>query len=226
MSQTNDKATPVDDDSEVNLEDLSIAQLRKYAALYRIALDRDSTKEDIVRILKAKAAKQNLVTVVDKDDDGMPKPGWSRINVSRDPMPGAGNYPIYINVNGYEITVPRGVTVDVPTKVVTTLNDAVEERLIANHDVPFNDPNHYTYQKVMRYPFQVIATTKGPDPRPGFEVQRAIQNKPRLKFKEVFGYWPTRPQLAEAHRDGLLRVNKNILENADIESLLQASASD
>ncbi len=214
------------DEGELSFDSLNIAQLRKYAALYRIPLERDASKADILRIIKAKAAKQDLVVTVEDKDDGSPKPGWSRINVSRDPMPGAGNFPIYVNVNGYEITLPRGVTVDVPTKVVATLNDAMEERLIANEDLPFNDPNRYTYQKVLRYPFQLIQTTPGPDPRPGYEIQRAVQNKPRMKFREIFKYWPSRQQLAEAQRDGLLRLNKEQLINADIGDLIAKSAEE
>jgi hypothetical protein len=211
-----------DGDEEIKFEDLSINQLRKYASLYRIALDRDSTKDDILRILKAKAAKQDIVQLPDLNS-AMPRPGYSRINLARDPMPGAGNYPVYMNVNGYEITIPRGVTVDVPNKVVTTLNDAVEERLIANHDVAFNDPNHYTFQKVLRYPFQLMAQSPGPDPKPGYEVQRAIQNRPRQKFRELFKYWPSNKQLLEAQRDGFLKLNKAQLLTVDSESLVSLS---
>lgn len=202
-----------EDSGEVDFDSMTIQQARKFASLFRIPIARDSTKEEIIQILKAKRSAQEMANVVVDTGTG-PKPGWTRINLARDSGNGS-TQPLYVNCNGYAVTIPRGVEVDVPHKVVNVLNDAIEQRLVENQDVPYNDPNRYSWQKVLSYPFQVLAMNPGPDPKPGYEAQKRVQMKPRKKFKDIFGYWPTHAQLIEAQKEGLLRLSAIEMRDMD-----------
>lgn len=190
----------------MNLDQLSIQSLRKYAALYRITLPKDATKAGIIEIIKAKRNSQDMAVVVE-DTSGRPKPGWTRMHLHRDPMPGAQNNPVFVGANGYNVTIPRGVDVDVPDKVISVLNDAVEYRLVENLNEPINSPNRWEYKPVLSYPFSVLDRNPGPDPRPGFEKGKAATMGPRIKFKELFGRWPSHAELLEAQKEGLLKIN-------------------
>lgn len=226
MSQVENTQIESDDD-ELAFDDMTIQQARKYAALYRMTLDKNSTKAEIIELLKAKRAKIDIAKVVDPDaNNGRPKPGWTRIHVARDPMPKASNQPIYVNCNGYQITLPRGIDVDVPHKVVQVLNDSVEQRLVEDHNLAYNDPNRFSYQKVVCYPFQILDRNPGPDPRPGFERHKEIALRPRMKFRELFGYWPSSQQLLDAQRDGLLKIKREALGTNSIEDIISIGYED
>lgn len=189
---------------EMSLDDLTIQQARKYASLYRIVVPKDATKEDIIAILKARRNARDMALIVDEGSQG-PKPGWARITIHRDGNVGASNNPVYIGANGYNVTVPRGVEVDVPIKVVGVLNDSVEERLVEVVDA--QGQMKWEYKKIMCYPFQVHTMTPGPDPRPGFEKGKAAAMRPREKFREKFGRWPSREELLDAQKHGLIPVD-------------------
>lgn len=196
------------EEDDVKLEDLSIAALRKYAALYRLTVAKTSTKEDIINIIKQKRNSQDMALIVDEETAGSgPKPGWSRIQLHRDPTPGAENHPLYVGCNGYNIAIPRGVDVDVPNKVVGVLNDATEQRLVENYSAPSGSAERWSYQKQLSYPFSLIAMNPGPDPRPGYEKGKAAAHRPREKFRELFGRWPTHGELLEAQKEGLIKVS-------------------
>lgn len=206
MSQVDEDVTNGDAEGSTELETLSIQALRKYAALYRINLPKDANKERIVEIIKAKRNVQDMALIVEEGSTG-PAAGWSRIHVHRDPTPGATNNPVFVGANGYNVTIPRGVDVDVPIKVVGVLADAVEHRLVENYQAPLGAPERWEYKKMLSYPFSVVATNPGPDPRPGFERGKASTMGPRIKFRELFGRWPNHTELLEAQKEGLLKVD-------------------
>lgn len=205
MSQ--DIQTEVNEDTdELVLEDLSIGSLRKYAALYRMTVPKTATKVELIALIKEKRNSQDMAILVEDTNDTGPKPGWSRIQMHRDPTPGAENHPIFVGCNGYNVAVPRGVDVDVPNKVVAVLNDAVELRLVENFQVPTGHPDRHTYQKMLSYPYSVLAMNPGPDPRPGFEKSKAAAHRPREKFRQLFGKWPSHAELLEAQKEGLIKL--------------------
>lgn len=193
-------------DEDVKLENLTIQALRKYAALYRITLEKTATREQIIAIIKNKRSAVDMAVLVDETSTG-PKAGWARINIYRDPIPGATNNPVYVGCNGYNVTIPRGVEVDVPIKVVGVLTDAVEKRLVENYQEPHTSNKRWTWEPVLSYPFSVIATNPGPDPRPGFEKGKAATMRPREKFRELFGKWPSNDELLQAQKEGFIKMN-------------------
>lgn len=190
------------DEKEIVLEDYDIAQLRKYASLQRVAITKEMKKTEIIEAIKAKMKDRDTVHLAEVGS--LPRPGFARIMLHRDPTPGSANRPVYVQVNSYKCTVPRGVEVDVPIKVLNVLNDSIETRKEEDLSQPFNSPQRYRNIKVHSYPFQTIAITPGPDPRP--DGAKQSNYGPRFKFMKMFGRWPKRFELMEAIKDGLIKL--------------------
>lgn len=190
---------------DLELESYDIAKLRKFASMNRVVIARDMSKEEIIQAIKDKNKDRDIVLLA--ETGSMPLPGFARIILHRDPTPGAGNRPVYVHVNGYKCTIPRGVEVDVPMKVVSVLNDAKEMRKEEDPSQPYNSPSRWRNTAVHSYPFQTISMTPGPDPRPGLEKGKQAKYGPRVAFRDTFGRWPKRAELLEAIKDGLIKLN-------------------
>ncbi len=180
-----------------NLEGLGINELRKMAsANYGLKLTREHTKDDIINTIIGMMAKGNYATA----SDGELKPGWARIKLS------ATNdyrsaFPVHVNANGFECKIPFGVEVDVPIRVLESLKNAVEFRVYQNE---FGE----RAQKYSdSYPFQVIGIVEGPDPRPGLEVAREQRLRPRKRFVEQFGFYPTDKVFRDFVQSGMFKLN-------------------
>ena len=188
---------------EIDFENMTLAQARKYAGLYRIPVSKDMEKEDIIAVIKTKMKGKDIAVVAETGDH--PAPGWARIELQR-ASNGNSNRPVYVSINGYRITIPRGVPVDVPIKIVGVLNDAKDWQLVENEDEPINSPKRYTRQPILSYPFQLIDKTPGPDPRPGYELGKQSHQGPREKFRSLFGRYPKRWELLEARKEGFIKL--------------------
>jgi hypothetical protein len=187
-----------------DLDNLGIAELRKLAStVYRLPLTRDMTADDIRKLIKSKEKKGDFAQLAEFNGDA-PRPGWARVIIHKDNNPSSSNRPVYLSINGYRITIPRGVEVDVPIKVVGVLNDAKQRFLKENTSVGTGDPNRFFWEDSHSYPFSVVNMTSGPDPKPGNEKNREKQMGPRIRFRDKFGYWPKREELREAMRRGEL----------------------
>ena len=190
------------DDTTRPLSDLDINELRKLATtVYRIVLTRDMSEADIRKAIEAKKKKSDYAELAELVG-GAPKPGYARILVHKDPSPGASNRPVPLGINGYRIAIPRGIEVDVPIKVVGVLNDAKVSVLREDTSLAPNDPGRFKFESAHSYPFSLITMTPGPDPRPGYEQNREKQMRPRVKFRDKYGYWPRKEELREAMRRG------------------------
>ena len=199
---------------DINFETMTLVQARKYASLYRIPVDKDMEKEDIIASIKNKMKSKDIAVVADTGEH--PAPGWARIELHRNAMPGNQNRPVYVSINGYRITIPRGIPVDVPIKITKVLNDAKDFQLVENIDEPMNSPKRYTRQAVLSYPYQLLDITPGPDPRPGYERSKLAHYGPREKFMKLFGRWPKRYELLEARKEGFIKLDANeSLPNAE-----------
>lgn len=174
-----------------NLEILPISEVRQKAVKnFGLRLNRDDSKEDIIDRIVGAASKHDYA----KDASGdMPEPGWTRIKVH--PVPGKPSFPFFVGVNGYFCWIPFNVEVDVPSKVIGVLNDAIE--LKVSTDEYGNRKDKFEQS----YPFTVIAATPGPDPRPGFEAARERKLAAKRAFAEREGYWPSDVEVREARRE-------------------------
>lgn len=189
---------------DVDLEGMTIAQLRTYANLYRVSFSRDSTKQDIIKAIKHKNRGKTFLKQA--DGDNRPKPGFVRIKLMRDSSPRARNLPVYVQVNGKTCTIPRGVAVDVPFKIEEVLRHSVHPQVVEDGSLPFNDPKRIKIEELPSYPFEVLDRTPGPDPWPGNEVGKKAFHGPREKFWKMFGHWPRRGELKEAIKEGLITI--------------------
>lgn len=182
---------------KINLEALSIGELRKHAVQnFGIKLTREHTKDDIVTLILGMAAKGNFAQVA----EGEIKPGWARIKLSHT-NDYRSAFPVHVNANGYECKIPFGVEVDVPIRCLESLKNAVEYRVYQN------EFGERAQQYSDSYPFQVIGKVDGPDPRPGIEVAREQRLKPRYRFREQFGFYPTDKVFREFVQSGMFKLN-------------------
>lgn len=176
------------DDFRASLSRMDIAQLRQKASKnFGIKLTREHTKEDIIDAIMAYASKNNYADAA----EGELKPGYARIKL----LPSSGKpsgFPVYFNHNGYFCYIPINFEVDVPLKILETLKHAEEIRKVQN------EFGEYVDSMELSYPFQVIATRDGPDPKPGIEVARERKQAPKRAFFKKYGYWPTDKVLQQA----------------------------
>lgn len=195
------------------LDAMNEQKLRQYADLMRVPVSKDMTRKEIIAAIKSKQRDRSTVEVA--ESGSRPKPGWARIEVLRDPSPGATNRPVYVNANGYKVTVPRGVDVDVPIKVVNVLNDSRSLKVSEDPEKPFNDPRRYRREFLHTYPFQVKDINHGPDPRPGLERTKAAKFGPKAEFREKFGRYPRKGELLQAQKEGFVSLGSGMLAQYD-----------
>ena len=192
------------------LESKNEAQLRKYADLMRIPLTKDMTRKEIISAIKARQKDKQTIEIAETGT--RPKPGWARIEILKDSSPGATNRPVYVQVNGYRCTVPRGVEVDVPIKVVNVLNDSRSVKVAEDKNRAFNDPRYFSKEMLPSYPFQVRDINPGPDPNPSAgQRSRIARAGPREEFREQFGRYPRRDELLQAQKEGFVKMRGDIL---------------
>lgn len=195
----------------IALEDQSYEELyRKAADIYRIPVTPDFTKGDIIDAIRRKQNGRRVDVALTAGDVGKNElqPGWAEIELFKDNRPNAKNRPQFFGVNGYRCMVPFGVKCRVPLKVHEVLKNAVETRRVQDEVVSArnSDQSRYKTIEVQRFPYQVHGIKEGPDPRPVMEKRKAVTMRPREKFVDIFGYWPSSDQLKEAIKDGVISL--------------------
>lgn len=204
MSEETKEVVAEESTDNTSLEGLTIGQLRKYASLYRIPLNKEATKLEILAAIKHKL-KNKQVTVVTDESKG-PAPGRTRIVIQKDASlgPRAGGRPVPVFVNGYRAEIPRGVPCDVPHKVVSLLENSEHPQCVEDPE----ENGRYKIELLPSYPFSILATTPGPDPSPGFEKVKQQTHRPREAFYQMFDYWPSKEKLREAIKEGLITLKR------------------
>lgn len=203
-----------------NFAEMDIGKLRQYAAHMRLAIPKTAKKEEIVKALEAKLAGKILPEFATAESKL--KPGYARIKLLSDPMPGAMNYPVFLNCNGYLCTIPRDVEVIVPNRVVRTLNDAKVKRL---RQTLVSDSNGREVFKestveVPSYPFQVLEQVPGPEPLTALELAKMKEMGPKRKYRKLFHRWPRPRELTRAIEQKLITLDDDETLEAGTEALL------
>ena len=195
------------DSLSANLKDMEIGQLRAYAKTMRIALAKTDTKPEIIKAIENKLAGKSLVQIADGSTEL--RPGTARIRLLEDPKPGSSNYPAFASVNGYAVTIPRGVDVIVPLNIVEILQNAVVNQRRQTMVAGPNGREEFreTTVKVPSYPFQILDIRHGESPKSPLEKQKEKMMAPRKQFRDKFLYWPTRAELARAIEQGLITLD-------------------
>ena len=203
--------------SRPDFAEMPIGKLREYASHMQIVLAKTATKEEIRKAIEQKLAGRSAVKYAAVD--GKVPPGHAKIIINEDSTPGSKNFPIYMNINGYECTVPRGKEVIVPMRVVRTLNNAKVKRrsqMEVQDDYGRNVFKETTVT-VPSYPFQVLEMTPGPEPLTALEISKKKTMGPRRRYRALFGHWPRGNELNRAIEKGLISLQ-------DTEDLTAASA--
>lgn len=186
-----------------NFEAMELDQLREYAALLRLSVPDNATKASLVKAINGKLESKASVRL-NKDVQTLPD-GYARLTIIEDPMPGASNSPVYVNANGYQCTIPRGVSVVVPKSVLEVLTNAKVKR-IKNTTVDGRDKN--VEFDAPSYPFIVHEVAPGDPPLTTLEKSKLRAHGPRRRFKQKFGYYPRHGQLNKAIEKGLITLDE------------------
>ena len=164
------------------LENLSIADLRSRATKnFGLKLTREHTKQDIIDLIVSVASKQNFADAA----EGSIRPGYVRLKLQPIPGKAPAGFPVFLNCNGYSVFVPVDAVVDLPIKMIETLEHAEEIHQVRNEFGGYSD------SMSLSYPYQIIGRCEGPDPRPGLEVARERKLAPKREFFKKYGYWPS-----------------------------------
>lgn len=191
-----------------NFNEMSIQQLRQYASHANVTLEKTDTKEQIIARINSRL--QGHTVPEQATTQSVLKPGYAKIRLLEDSTPGAENYPVYLNCNGYECTIPRGRDVIVPMRVVRTLNDAQVKRrkqVWVTDPTTGRDTMRETVVTVPSYPFQVLDVRHGPEPLTPLEAARAKVMAPRKRYRDMFGHYPKRGELKRAIEQGFISLN-------------------
>lgn len=189
-----------------NFADMPIGKLREYASHMQLPLAKTATKEEIRQAIEKKLAGRTSAVLATKD--GKVPPGHAKIIINEDATPGSKNWPVYMNVNGYQCTVPRGKEVIVPMRVVRTLQQAtVKRRVQTEHQDEYGRGIfRETTVTVPSYPFQLLEATPGPEPLTALEISKKKTMGPRTRYRDLFGRWPRHAELNRAIEKGLISI--------------------
>lgn len=189
-----------------DFSEMDIGKLRQYASHLRLAIPKTSTKQDIIDSINAKLRDRSTPEIAEAGS--RPRAGYARIKLLVDPMPGASNMPVYVNANGYVCTIPRDVVVDVPMRVVRTLNDAtvLRKKQSTNMQPDGREKFETTESNVPSYPFQVLDMVPGPEVLTSFEERKLKSIGPRRRYRDMFGRWPKPRDLQRAIEQGLVSL--------------------
>ena len=186
---------------------MTIQQLRQYASHAGVAVPKTANTEDMRKLLNAKLQGKSMPEL--STDESVVRPGYSKIIVQEDSTPGAANLPVFVQINGYQATLPRGKEIIVPNRIVRVLQDAKVKRR-KQAWVPGPDGREQlreTTVTVPSYPFSVIEMVPGPDALTALEIAKARVLAPRKRYQQMFGHWPKRGELKRAIEQGFIKLD-------------------
>lgn len=203
-----------------NFETMSMGKLREYARHAKVAVAADADRETIVKAINAKQKGRVMAKIADTKD-GL-KPGYARIRIHENPNSDK-QIPVYIFDNGIELTIPRGVTVDVPARIIKHLNNAVVNRVRQTEQDPGKGPPITSYIPVLSYPYAMLDINPGPQVFSKREQMAKKQMGPKRRYREKFGRWPRPHELTRAMEQGLIAIKSGEELSAAAEAAIQAS---
>lgn len=203
-----------------DFREMDIGKLRQYASHLRLPLAKTATKAEIIEAIDRKL--NGRVAPEFATPESKVKPGYAKIRLLSDPMPGASNLPVYLNANGYVCMIPRDIDVIVPQRVVRVLNDAVVKRkkqsLIS--DAHGREIFTNTEVTVPSYPFQILEMNPGPEVLTVLEAGRQKTAGPKRRYKQLFGRWPKPRELTRAIEQKLISLGDDEILEPSTEKLL------
>lgn len=185
LEQSNDAQEPA-------LESMSMPDLRRQASIMNVPFTRETTKQELVQRIKNVADRKQYAVTAAGD---RPPPGYARIELMKNPDSNASNIPVPFSVNTYQVFIPRGVTVDVPIKILRgSIMNAKQRVMRENKNLDSGNPERYEFVEVHSYPFTVYDVNEGPDTKNSYELLYQSRHGARSKFRDKYGYWPNREE--------------------------------
>lgn len=185
---------------------MTIQMLRQYASHAGVVVPKTANTEDIRRLLNAKLRDKSMPELA--DNTSVVRPGYAKIIVHKDGSPGAQNYPVFVQINGYQCTVPRGKEVIVPNRILRVLQDAQVNRTDSTTDDANLRATAPTKTRVHSYPFTILeGPVPGPEPLTPLEAAKARVLAPRKRYQQMFGHWPKRGELKRAIEQGFIKLD-------------------
>lgn len=143
-----------------------------------------------------------------------PKPGYVRIRINKVESAG-GTEDVLLMVNGYPMTIQRGKVVDIPTKYLNALRDAVNPFALKNNisqdmncdNQALANPDSWADEDT-RFPFDIIhPPVPGPDPKmTNYEKAQNLFFKQRKEAAAKVGLpWLSDKKYEEMLKSGALR---------------------
>lgn len=203
--------------SGIDLNELSIAELRQQAKALKIDTSRDWDKDMFVAALDARRKSRAICRIV-TDEDSPIAPGFSRILIFKGPT-GSDN-PVPIQLNRFKTTLPRDTIIDVPTEILGNLDNShdvgTEETLTAD------GRNVTSLKQIKSYPYQKIGSTKGDSGLVKGANPPQTQSL-RQKFRDLFGRWPNSVQFRSFKDNHMARIAAEHISPEDISMAFEAS---
>ena len=215
----------MNDIARPNFDEMPIGTLREYAKHLQVPLAKTAKKEEIKEAIVKKLNGRTAAVIAEKGNK-VP-PGHAKIVINEDPTPGAKNFPVYFNINGYECTIPRGKEVIVPMRIVRGLQDAKVKRRtqIAVPDGYGREVFRETTVTVPSYPFQTLEIVPGDEPLTNLEKHKQKTNGPRQRYAAMFGRWPRPADLRRALEKGLIKLDNDEIVQ-DVPEMLEDTYED
>ena len=187
-----------------NFKDMTLGQLKEVAKHMRVAVSKDASAEEIIEALNKKQRGRAVAEIAQKET-GL-KPGYARIRIDENQQSNK-QMPVYIFDNGLEITIPRGVEVVVPNRIVELLRNSKVKR---RKQIDGEDGRpKTTFLEVLQYPFQVLDILHGPNVLTKREIAAERLIGPRRRYRDMFGRWPRPRDMTRAIESGILSLDKD-----------------
>lgn len=190
--------------SNTNFKDMTLGQLKEVAKHMRVAVDKSATAEEIIEAISKRQRGRTVADIAQKGSSL--QPGYARIRID-ETQTSNKQIPVYVFDNGLEYTIPRGVEVDVPIRIMNHLRNAKVKR---RKQVDGEDGRpKTTFLEVLQYPFQVIDLAPGPEIKTKREEAAERLIGPRRRYRDMFGRWPRPRDMTRAIESGILKLNTN-----------------
>lgn len=188
--------------SNANFKEMTVGQLKEVAKHMRVAVDKNATAEEIIAALSKKQRGRTVADIAQKGSSL--QPGYARIKLD-ETQTSNRQIPVYVFDNGLEYTIPRGVEVDVPIRIMNHLRNAKVKR---RRQIDGEDGRpKTTFLDVLQYPFQVVDIAPGPEIKTKREEAAERLIGPRRRYRDMFGRWPRPRDMSRAIEAGILKLN-------------------
>jgi hypothetical protein len=169
-----------------DIENLPIAELRRTAAVMKIAHQKDWDKETFIAAINSRRKKAALVRIVTDETEEIPV-GYVRMRLPL--LPNGSECPLDVRINNFYTMIPRNVVVDVPNEVRDTIRQSTE--VVTRKVIDKEGHDAYKTMEVPCYQFEVLGETKGVSGavKPSGDIR---EQRLREQYKNIYGRYARR----------------------------------